>query len=242
MTKLKQQYKLYASLGVIVLLVVVAIGVGVGKAYQSDTPATTVIENAGGVTINNPAQEVEQGEELGSMSSPNIVSRWISVNGDTTYHMGGPMRDATTTIVSFPSPFKIATSSASDIVIENTTNNGFGYTSATTTVDLVRLDIETGATSTLDTITCGASASAYTADSVSLLDAVTVATSTTGIIENNLTAALGGIVDAGTVEKITLTPNYPYFTCVVTTLYEGSLTETTNAFDGNFTVHLHKQR
>ena len=248
MTKLKTLTRKYQIVfGVLCLVAVVGVGLSV-RAYTSETPPTTVIENAGGVTINNPAPEPQIVEEgLGAMASPNIVSRWISVNGDTTYHITGDFLNATTTIVSFPSPFLIATSSTSNVVIDGTTNSGFGYTSATTTVDLVRLDIGTAATSTFS-VTCGASdTNGYTAAAgidTSLLAtaAEAVATSSVGIIENNLTAALGGAVDSGTVEKITLNPNYPYFTCLVTSVYTGAFTEVTNTFDGKFTVHLHKQR
>lgn len=236
------------TLGCLLLIAVVGVGLGV-KAYtnSSDAQPTTIIENAGGVTINNPQDQVIE-EGLGAMTSPDIVSRWISVNGDTTYHITGSFQNATTTIVAFPSPFLTATTTASDVVIDNTTNNGFGYTSATTTVDLVRLDIKTAATSTFS-VTCGASntngANGAAGIDVSLLStaANAIATSSTGILENQLTAALGGLVDdAGDVEKITLNPNYPYFTCLITSVYPGAFTETTNTFDGKFTVHLHKQR
>ena len=247
MTKLKTLTRKYRIvLGILCLVCVVGVGLGV-KAYMSDTPPTTVIENAGGVVINNPpAQIVEEG--LGSVTSPDMTSRYLSVNGDTTFHLTGDFKNGTTTIVSIPSPFKMATTSATDVVLAGTTNSGYGYTSATTTIDMVRLDIRTTATSTFS-VSCGASAyngaTGSAAPSVELLatGANAIATSTAlGILENNLTAALGGLVDAGTVEKITLNQQYPYFTCLVTSAYPGAFTETTNTFDGVFTVHAHRQR
>ena len=79
---------------------------------------------------------------------------------------------------------------------------------------------------------------------MSLLDtaANAVATSTVGTLENNLTAALGGLVDAGTVEKITLNQQYPWFTCRITSAYTGAFTEATNAFAGKWAVHVSKTR
>jgi len=248
MTKLKKLMAQRNTAMIIVCLVAV-LGVGfVIKAYTSETPPTTVIENAGGVTINNPEpvpQMIEEG--LGSMTSPDIMSKYISVNGDTTYHFAGDFQNATTTIVSIPSPFLVATSSANDVVIRNTTNSGFGYTSATSTVDLIRLDILTAATSTFS-VSCGASAAdgkvgASTVGLELLATAANgVATSTTGILENKLTAALGGLADAGTVEKVTLNQTYPYFTCLVTSVYPTAFTDATNTFDGKFTIHMSKQR
>ena len=246
MTKLKKLMAQRNTAMIIVCLVAV-LGVGlVIKAYTSQTPPTTVIENAGGVTINNPEPQIIE-EGLGAVTSPDIISRYLSVNGDTTYHIAGDFLNATTTIVSFQSPFRMATTSATDVVLRDSTTNGYGYTSATTTVDLVRLDIRTAATSTFS-VTCGASnTDGYTGaagidTSILATAANAVATSSTGIIENNLTEALGGLVDSGTVEKITLNQQYPYFTCLVTSNYTGAFTEATNTFDGKFTVHLHRQR
>jgi len=249
MTKLKTLTTKYRIvLGILCLVCIVGVGLGV-KAYISDVPPTTLIENAGGVVINNPAPEPQMIEEgLGSVTSPDLSSRYISVNDDVTYHIGGDFLNATTTIVSIRSPFRMATSSANDVVLRDTTNSiGYGYTSATTTVDLVRLDVRTTATSTYS-VTCGASdTDGYTgtaAVDTSLLAtaANAIATSSTGILENNLTEALGGLVDAGTVEKITLNQTYPYFVCVVTSAYTGAFTEATNTFDGKYTVQFHRQR
>ena len=222
MTKLqKMKVSLSASIGIIVLVALIGVGLSV-KAFYGNSAVTTVIEDAGGVTINNPTLATDGGESLGATASPDVPYNYLSVNGDTTYHITGNFADATTTILSFVNPFG---------------------TTATSTVDLIRLDISTGATSTYS-VSCGASATAYAADSVSLLDtsANGVATSTIGIIENNLTNALGGIADAGTVEKIALTPTYPYFLCTVTSVYTGAFTEATNAFAGKFTAQVHKQR
>lgn len=210
------QLKLSASIGVLLLVGVIAVFGGV-KAYQSYGVAPKVVIENG-----NYIEAQSEDQKMGAMSSPDSPYNWESVGGDVTYHMGGPLMNATTTIVSFENPFG---------------------TSATSTVDLVRIDVLTAATSTYS-LSCGAAATAYSADTVSLLDTAAngVTTSTVGILENNLTAALGGIADAGTVEKITLTPSYPYFTCTVTSVYPGAFTEVTNTFDGRYTVHVHKQQ
>ena len=223
MTKLqKMKVSLSASIGIIVLVALIGVGLSV-KAFYGNSAVTTVIEEAGGVTINNPVASGDVSvvdQSLGAVASPDVPYNYLSVNGDTTYHITGSFKDATTTILSFVNPFG---------------------TTATSTVDLVRLDTTGAATSTYS-MSCGASATAYAADSVSLLDSVDTATSSVGILENNLTAALGGQDDAGTVEKIALTPTYPYFLCTATTLYPGAFTEVTNTYAGKFTVHVSKQR
>lgn len=218
---IKTRIKLSATIFALVIVSVLGISFAVkaGNIFDWGNVEDKVADKlATQVSLQEPVQE----QKLGALSGPDIPYEYLSVNGDSTYHVGGPFKNATTTIVSFVNPYG---------------------TSATSTVDLIRLDTTTAATSTYS-VSCGASATAYAADTVSLLDTAAngVATSTVGILENKLTAALGGQADAGTVEKITLNPQYPYFTCTVTSVYPGAFTEVTNAYDGKFTAHIHKQR
>lgn len=186
-----------------------------------------------------PAPAVVQPEvDLGAIPG-NYFTGPVNFGGEVVYTYTGKFQDATTTIVSIANPFLTATSSAGDVVVSMNNANSAGYTAASTTVDLIRLDITGAATSTFD-VSCGASAGWSTADSVSLLDSVATATSTTGILENNLTQALGAADDAGTVVKIALGPTYPYFTCRVSSAYTGAFTEVTNTFDGKYTVRFQK--
>jgi len=170
------------------------------------------------------------------------VSPNLNVNGDNTYRVTGSCQDATTTIVSFASPFLMATSSASDVVVSGTYPNG--KTVASSTVEMLRLNITGVATSSF-TVICGASATPYAAATIAYLSSGEVATSTKAVIENNVTAAQGATVDGGTVAKIMLGPKYPYMVCTVTlsssaTGASGAFTEVTNTFDGKFLARVSK--
>jgi hypothetical protein len=180
--------------------------------------------------------------DIGALTGPDISSPYIAVNDDVEYHLKQTFIDASTTIVSIRSPFLRATSSAADVVIQQD-STAFGWTSATSTVDLARLTISGVATTSM-TISCGASAGPATAPSLVLLSSGSLATSTGagGIIENNLTAALGGSVNGGTVAKIALTSAYPYFVCTVTPEVAAGVTNTANTFDGNIMVRISKTR
>ena len=243
MTIKKKNKVLWTVICLVGILAVGTIGV---IAFSSNTPPTTVIENAGGVTINNPVQPVED-QSLGAVVSADSMPAMVCTADECVYTATGSFADATTTILAFSDPFVKATSTSADVVLKGTTENGYGYTGATSTVDMVRLDITGVATSTFS-VDCGAadkdgSTGASTPD-VELLSTATnsIATSSKGILENNLTATLGGIVDAGTIVKVTLNPNYPYFTCIVTSLYAGAFTEATNTFDGKWSVRVSKTR
>lgn len=120
------------------------------------------------------------------------------------------------------------------------TAGGIGWTVNTTTVDFAGITVTGAATTTL-VYSCGASAGASTAPSVVLLTG-TMNTSTTGYFENNLTAALGGSVDGGTVAKITLTPTYPYFVCKVTPHVAEGVTGSTNTYEAQITVRMSRTR
>ncbi len=235
----KLKLHIWLQWGAVALVGLFAIGY-VAVAYYGNAPKVVV---EGNYIEAQPVEATQPVEEILGGLNPNIESRYLSINGDTTYYMTGSFINASTTIVAFASPFLMATTSANDVVINDTTNSGYGYTSATSTVDLVRLDIRTAATSTYS-VSCGASAGISTADSVSLLDTAAngVATSTTGILENNLTAALGGLADAGTVVKITLNQQYPYFVCKITSTYTGAFTEASNTFDGKWAVRISRTR
>jgi len=208
MDKLKKtKFALYASIGVIVLVVLVGIGVRV-SAFIGDNNPTTVMEK---VTI-DVYNEAPESDNLSAMASPDIPYHWLSVNGDRVWHIRGKMQIGTTSIVAIdPSTY------------------GISITGSTTVVDTVRLRINTVATSTF-LATCGASESLYTAPTYDLMTTGSIATSTgVGCVMENtlLTADNGnsGCADGGTINKITLTTVYPYFTCVVTATDDGAFTD-----------------
>src|SRR3990167_6792820 len=182
MTKRKKFFplKTWALWSVIILEGILAVS-GVLYAYTNGGAGqpTTIIENAGDITINNPEQPaalIDDGEaDLGANLFPNPRC----VSEDCVYVAAGKFQDATTTIVGFANYWRMATTSPNQVVIENSTDNGFGYTSATSTVELVNLNITSNATSTYS-IVCGASASRYATSSVNILYTLDIATSTIG--------------------------------------------------------------
>jgi len=191
------------------------------------------------VEIVNPIKvETNANAEIGrSMSSAN----WELNNGEVVYHLGGSFINSSTTIVSAPDPFLMATTSESDVVISGSYPNG--YTGASSTVEVLKLNVTGVATSTF-TVACGASAkSGYNgavSNAYTIISSDSVATSSTATIENNITSSYGTQVGGGSVAKIMLGPTYPYLVCVVTTAYSGAFTETTNTFDGKWVARVTK--
>jgi hypothetical protein len=165
------------------------------------------------------------GEEIqfGALTSPDITSRWMRHNGLMTYVENASFKDMTTTIVSFVNPFGA---------------------SATSTVDLAKLTITGGATTTFDII-CGASTDASADPSYNLIDSDDIATSSIGVIENNISSSYTNGYGGGSVAKIMLTPETPYFVCKARTkaaIYDGAFTEPTNTFDGTYKVRITKDQ
>lgn len=163
------------------------------------------------------------GDNLGSVTSNIVNNKYFEVNGDGTYHINGTFLDASTTIVSVVNPF------------------GTGVTS---TIDMMRLYVTTGATSSA-TVTCGANPSAQGTNAYTLLTGVFATSTNKMYMENNLTAALGGSADGGTVAKITLTPTNPYMVCKIAA-YGGSsmtsYTQTGNTFAGKYQFRVSRLR
>lgn len=230
-----------------VLVVVLLLAIGLLTAVSAGVSLKErIAQVAGQVLGNNLTQELKDSGELnaeepsfGALSGPNVNSQCFSVNGDMTCHFTGNFADATTTIVSFVNPFRIATSSMTDVVIDQETT-GFGWTRATSTIELVKLRITGPATSTFS-IQCGASANPGATSTIDVLTVTEISTSTSNVtIENNMNSATyGASWLAGTVAKGFLTPMYPYFVCKIQPLgYESSFNDVTNTFDGNYTIRI----
>lgn len=244
----KLKFKVTA-LGVGIIAIVLAMGLfTVAKADSS--LIDRIAQYVGQVVGNNINQKIESS---GALDSLNVSDGELALggltantnyevnNGDVTYHLSGSFINGSTTFVSFYSPFLAATSSASDVVVEGTYPNG--HTVASSTVDLLRLNITGVATSTF-TVACGASATnganGAGTQAYAIISSGDVATSTKALIENNLTNSYGSQVTAGTVAKIALGPTYPYLVCKVTSVYTGAFTEVTNTFDGKFVARVSK--
>lgn len=234
--KTNKNLYLWIVIGVVGILAVGSITL----AYNSDSLRSIILESGAVMNYNESAQNVSVSEEptemLGSMTSPNITSRYLCVNNDCTYYLTGQLINASTTIVSIPNPFLEATSTAADVVISGIGEQK-GYTGATSTLELVRLNV-TGVATTTYTIQCGASAGPTTDPTLDLLTSDSISSSTYAVVENNIAAAANLGIGGGTTAKIMLSPTYPWIVCTVDTVYEGAFTETTNTFDGYYTIRV----
>lgn len=221
LTKKQLRIQLYSAVGLLCLVLVVG-GIANVRAFNTGEPVRTVIENANIEVFNQASEPVIENMELGAMSGPVIPYSYLSINDDVTHYIGSTLKDLTTTIVSAVNPFG---------------------TSATSTVEMARLYISGVATSTY-TINCGASVDGTTAPTYTLIDSAEIATSSgIGVIENNIATAQNGNsagIGGGSTAKITLTPEYPYFVCEVTTVYDGAFTEVTNTFAGTWRIRVSK--
>lgn len=234
MNKLKVQ--LWVTRALLVVTGVVSVSY-VALAYSNfSSSGPKVVVEGNYIEAGTPAQ-TEAAPTFGAVASPN-QGNLSCFNGDCEYHITQTFIDASTTIVSIPDPFLAGTTTASDVII----NSDAGLTGATSTVSLSRLYV-TGAATTSMTIACGSAASqTVAAPSVSLVSSALLPTSTVGIVENNVTKALGGTVDGGTVAKIMVGPLTPYFNCVVTPTVSGGVTNPNNTFDGKIIVRFARQQ
>ena len=200
---------------------------GGAKAFQSYSSAPKIVVEGNQIYHEAAIRETDivaprEEEALGG-TNPNLVSNYFCVNNVCEYDLVGTISgaNATTTLYSFSNPFLIPTSSAGGGVVLKTDDSGVGYTGNTSTVDMARITL-TGGSATKFTATCGAATSINAAPTYALLTAI-FNTSTVGMVENNLTAALGATADGGTVAKVVLNPTYPYFTCLAGTITDSSL-------------------
>ena len=202
--------------------------------------------NVGNVSVDFSVPEPEP--TLGALSSPDIVSPYLSVAGDITYHYAIPFA-ASTTLVAIPTPFRRATTTAADVVLwQNSSTSvasSFGYTGATSTVELIRVNIIGGATSSLSFL-CGASVSSTSDPTVGLIAIAATPTTTTGILESGIssvTAATGGLANTAYGNaKLILNSATPWVVCKASTtpvgLYDNSVTNAVRTFKGNVVVRI----
>lgn len=220
---------------------------GGAKAFQSYYSAPKIVVEGNQIYHEAATHDVEytapkESEVLGG-TNPNLVSNYFCINNVCEYNLVGTISgaNATTTLYSFANPFLITTSSAGGGVVIKTDEGGQGYTGNTSTVDVARITI-TGGSASKFTATCGAATDPTAAPSIALLTAV-FNTSSVGMVENNLTAALGAYADGGTVAKIALSPTYPYLNCIAGTITSSTLftSASSNAnFSGKVTVKIRR--
>jgi len=246
MNKLKKvRIQMFISIGLFLVVCIIGVGLKV-RAYVSENSPKTIMESVNIEVFNEAPETPVIEEELGAIVSPDITSRYLSVNNDVTYHITGNFEDASTTIMVIEDPFRRATSTDSEIPIVGTVGDALVQTGATSTVELVRLNITGTATSTY-TITCGASATkGATSTTWNILSSDSIATSTfTGAVENNITSSYGTTIGGGSVSKIMIGAHQPYLICYIATDSDDqdrAFTDVGNTFDGEYMVRISKTR
>lgn len=193
MTKLKtMKMKLSVAITFAIIVGLVAVFGGV-KAYQNygDSPKVVVEGNY------IEAGQTEQTEQsLGAMTGPDSPYLYESVNNDVVFHPVLPLDQTTSSFVSYLNPFGA---------------------NSTATVEMVRLEIRTAASSTTaatTTYACGASATANGSPAYYILSSDIVGIASSSIVmENGISSSYGPAIGGGSVNKIMLTQTYPYLVC-----------------------------
>lgn len=228
MNKLKKlRIRLVAALLGCFVLGILAVGYGV-SAYQSEQAAKVVAEAGSVVNFNEaPVQSEPEEQTLGAMAQDLSSSNLLDVNGFQTFVLVGQMGQGysrATTTVAFADPFKIATTTGADVVIDSV-SDAYGYTGATSTVSLVEITGK-GVTTTAE-YDCSASANAYTTSTPTIVNTEQrINTSTPFIVRSGMASSTnpgaGSFVqDTGItgqvfpVTQILLTPTKPYLVCRV---------------------------
>jgi len=256
----KRNVQLAAAVAILVVGSAVGVGFRVGAfTNNASTPPTTVVEHADNVNVNNPApviQEVGSEVPLGAASLDLPGSNVLNVNGFETYYLVGKVGNGAgraTTTVAFANPFKIATTTNSDVILEQVTD-GFGYTGATSTVTLVEIAGKS-ATTTVEW-DCSASATQFVTSTPAIVNTEQMlTTSTPYVVRSGVTSStspgsgshvqLSSIATFMPVTNILLTPQKPYLVCKVwqpygTTL--GTFTDSTGTADVRITAQVQRQR
>ena len=223
-------WRFYASITSLCLVSVLGVGAGV-EAFSSKTSPVNVVEHADTVVVNQAPEvaEVPVPEAiLGALTSPDITSPYLCVNGDCTFHLVQTNQSATSTIFAFTNPFLSATTTAGDVVVTPTAElvNGIGQTGTTSTVEMIRIYVTTAATTTYS-VMCASAATPYATSSLSQNILETgIAVTSTPVIESGFynppNSGVGVVLSAPwystastTFPKIMLTPAQPYLICKV---------------------------
>ena len=235
-TKLRIRIGAVLSLLVIVSLVAV-VGVAVAYSSGSDAPKV-VIENGNYIEAQAPVPAEEFDKNLSAVSGPFLNGPDFGVGMDKKFSVSSEMADATTTF-SYAVPFRAATTTAGDIVVETITSR-YGYTVPTTTVELVRINVVDAPTSTTYQVGCGSSASKFTTttQSIAILNSDSVPADFVGVIENGLATGAGAMVGGGSVTKIMVGPSHPYVVCRIYAADANEFTVSDNEFEANIALRM----
>jgi hypothetical protein len=241
--KLKPAHIVIAALGIFAVAGIAQAGSTFSWARAEQWAGKFLADKVSAPVVVQPEEEV-----LGAVTGPELPNPTCQA-GLCTFNKVGAFIDASTTIVSIPSPFlKVTSTGAGSEVIVKSDEGGVNWTAATTTVNMVRLDV-TGAATTSYYVHCGASATpAGILANLTLLNIVSstldtrVPTSSVGFIENNVSQALGAMSDGGSVSKIMLGSSKPWLVCIVNPTVALGFTNALNTFDGKVTASFNKTR
>lgn len=245
MNKLKLQSRLTAfKVGfAMAVLALVSIGGYIVNAYSNDGNApATVIENASNITINQ-AQPVKDEPVFGA-ALDYASSDSFNLNGYQTYILKGYLGNGAgsnyaTNTFAFTNPFRAATSTSGDVVVDQV-NAAFGYTTPTSTVTLVELR---GVATTTDfAFDCSSAASKYVTSTTAIIHSEAgIGASNRFLVRSDMTSSTnaggGSAVYASNgelagikplVTHIVLTPSKPYLVCKVWSVGGNSLSSFTD--------------
>lgn len=181
----------------------------------------------------------EEEPVLSGMVSPVRYNQIECDNDYCTANVSVSAINASTTIFAVVPPFRMATSTGNEVVVETDGSAGIkGWTIPTTTLSRVAISVDGAATTTYSVMCASASTKFATSSaSVSILETGIDVTSTPYLL-NNMTAANsdGGYL-TGSVERIFLTPTRPYVICKVNPSDADAFTNAENTFtaDATFT-------
>src|SRR3990167_5298382 len=154
----------------------------IAKELANRIPLNSVYKLLG-LPVSPPDKSVVSVSEpsLGAGTNNGQFGQVQCINDDCVAHVVQTNQSATTTIFSVATPFLMATTSISDVTVTPAADlvNGIGQTGATSTVELVRINVTTAATSTYS-VMCASAATPYATSSISqsIIETGTSVTST----------------------------------------------------------------
>ena len=266
MDKFKNKLKYQIALGAFLLTAVLGVGFKVNAelSLREEIAREAGREIAAGFFASEGQEEVIE-EALGARNDGIFTTNQECWGGDCTFHINGAFLNNSTTIVSIPNPFLKVTSTRNEVVLQQD-SDAFGWAGATSTVDLVRLQVEnTGSVTGNMDYYCGAGPNTGTTTLSRMIIMDVRGTTGTPYLESGITSSTAeyngfegtqGAVPfypsfynntlparnaaSTTVEKILLTPINPYLVCTIKAIDGVSTTD--NRFEGKFTVRINRQR
>lgn len=241
MAKLKKELEkanksLKAKLAGSVALLIAVVVVGAGGVALADSHVFNWLSVEQNVADQIAASVVgeQTNKTLGAVTSVYLPGPDFAVGKDQKFSVSAALADATSTFA-FVSPFRAATTSASEVVVEDLGRSGL--TVPTTTVELTRISF-TSSTATGFNVGCGSSSSKFTTstNSVAILTSDAVPATWKGVVENGLSTGAGAEVGGGSVTKISIGPSHPYIVCRIYSSVGGEFNNADGVSPGDIAI------